>query len=70
MNTSLNKLLINDLNSFAIEENIGQILTMFNDIEASKNDFFNNKYPLSKIMSLCNKITDQYNIITGQYSSL
>jgi len=70
MNSSLNSLLINDLNSFEIEENIGKILGLFNEIENNKRDFFNNKLPLSKIMSLSNSITSSYNIVTGQYASL
>lgn len=70
MNKSLNSLLINDLNSFEIEENIGKILGYFNEIETNKKDFFNNKLPLSKIMSLSNSITSSYNVVTGQYASL
>ena len=70
MNKSLNSLLINDLNSFEIEENIGKILGYFNEIENNKRDFFNNRLPLSKIMSLSNSITSSYNVVTGQYASL
>ena len=70
MNESLNNLLINDLNSFDIEENIGRVLGMFNEIESNKKDFFNNKLSLNRIMTLTNNITSSYNIITGQYSSL
>ncbi|WP_010523430.1 type IV pili methyl-accepting chemotaxis transducer N-terminal domain-containing protein [Aquimarina agarivorans] len=70
MNNSLNSLLINDLNTFTIEQKIGEVLTLFNQIEDNKRDFFNNKIPLSKIMMLSNKITNLYNIITGQYTSL
>ncbi len=70
MNNSLNSLLINDLNTFTIEQKIGEVLTLFNQIEDNKRDFFNNKIPLSKIMILSNKITNLYNVITGQYSSL
>lgn len=70
MNKSLNILLINDLNSFEIEENIGKILGLFNEIEDNKRDFFNNKLPLSRIMGLSNSITSSYNVVTGQYASL
>lgn len=70
MNKSLNSLLINDLNTFAIEENIGKILGLFNEIESNKRDFYNNKLPLSRIMSITNSITSTYNVVTGQYSSL
>ncbi|WP_010179923.1 type IV pili methyl-accepting chemotaxis transducer N-terminal domain-containing protein [Aquimarina agarilytica] len=70
MNTSLNSLLINDLNTFTIEQKIGEVLSLFNQIEDNKRDFFNNKLPLSKIMVLSNKITNLYNVITGQYTSL
>lgn len=70
MNESLNWLLINDLNTFSIEENIGKVLGMFNELEGQKKDFFNNKLPLVNIMNLTNKITSTYNVITGQYTSL
>lgn len=70
MNKSLNWLLINDLNTFAIEENIGKILGLFEEIEKNKKDFKNNKLPLVKIMNLTNKITSNYNVVTGQYTSL
>lgn len=70
MNESLNNLLINDLNTFEIEANIGKVLSIFDDIESNKKDFFNNKIPLKDIMSKTNKITSLYNIITGQYTSL
>ena len=70
MNTSLNTLLISDLNSFQIEENIGGVLNIFEKIQENKRDFFNNKIPLSQMMNMTNSITNQYNIITGQYASL
>jgi len=70
MNSSLNGLLINDLNSFTIESNIGEILGLMSFIENNKRDFRNNKLPLSKIISLTNEITNLYNIVTGQYASL
>lgn len=70
MNSSLNSLLINDLNTFDIEANIGKVLSIFDDIENNKRDFFNNKIPLNDIMSKTNKITSMYNVITGQYTSL
>jgi len=70
MNDSLNSLLINDLNTFTIEENIGKILGLFEAIEKNKRDFFNNKLPLTDIMKKTNKITNLYNIVTGQYTSL
>jgi len=70
MNTSLNTLLICDLNSFEIEENIGKVLSIFEEIEANEKDFFDNKLPLARITSITNNITSLYNIITGQYASL
>ncbi len=70
MNESLNWLLINDLNTFAIEENIGKILGLFQQIEEDKKAFLNNKLPLVKIMGLANSITSLYNVITGQYTAL
>ena len=70
MNTSLNYLLINDLNTFTIEENIGKILGLFTEIENNKRDFYNNKLPLSRVMDLSNNVTNLYNVITGQYASL
>ena len=70
MNNSLNTLLISDLNSFQIEENIGKVLNIFESIQENKRDFFNNKIPLSQMMNMTNSITNQYNIITGQYASL
>jgi len=70
MNKSLNWLLINDLNTFNIEENIGKVLGLFQEIEKQKKDFFGNKLPLINIMNLCNKITSTYNEVTGQYTSL
>ncbi len=70
MNNSLNNLLISDLNTFSIEGNIGKVLSLFEDIENNKRDFFNNKLPLTNIMSKTNKITSLYNVITGQYTSL
>ena len=70
MNSSLNNLLINDLNTFGIEANIGKVLSIFDDIEKNKRSFFNNKIPLNDIMSKTNKITSMYNVITGQYTSL
>lgn len=70
MNTSLNSLLINDLNTFDIEANIGKVLSLFDGIESNKRDFFNNKLPLKSIMNKTNKITSLYNVITGQYTSL
>ncbi len=70
MNNSLNSLLINDLNTFTIEQKIGEVLSQFKQIEDNKRDFFNNKIPLVKIMALSNKITNLYNVITGKYSSL
>ncbi len=69
-NKSLNWLLINDLNTFGIEQNIGKILGLFQEIEKNKKEFFDNKLPLSKIMNLTNKITSMYNVVTGQYTSL
>jgi len=70
MNTSLNNLLINDLNTFDIEANIGKVLSLFDGIESNKRDFLNNKLPLTSIMNKTNKITSLYNVITGQYTSL
>ncbi len=70
MNKSLNSLLINDLNSFAIEANIGKILGLFNEIEDHKKDFKHNKIPLTKMITMTNSITNMYNIVTGQYASL
>lgn len=70
MNKSLNSLLINDLNTFDIESNIGKVLSIFDDIENNKKSFLNNKIPLNNIMSKTNKITSLYNVITGQYTSL
>ncbi len=70
MNESLNWLLINDLNTFAVEENIGKILGLFQQIEENKKDFLDNKLPLIKVMDLTNSITSLYNVITGQYTSL
>ncbi len=70
MNDSLNTLLICDLNSFEIEENIGKVLSIFEEIEANEKDFFDNKLPLGRIKSITNNITSLYNIITGQYASL
>ncbi len=70
MNNSLNMLLISDLNTFTIEENIGKILSLFKNIEKNKRDFINNKLPLVDIMNTTNQITNTYNIITGQYTSL
>ena len=70
MNKSLNSLLINDLNSFGIEANIGKILGVFNEIEDHKKDFKNNKIPLTKMITMTNSITNMYNIVTGQYASL
>lgn len=70
MNDSLNSLLINDFNTFNIEQNIGKILGLFQGIENNKRDFFNNKLPLNDIMTKTNKITNLYNIVTGQYTSL
>ena len=70
MNNSLNSLLINDLNSFSIEEDIGKILGLFEIFENQKRDLFNNKLPLKTIMTTTNKITNLYNVVTGKYSSL
>lgn len=70
MNESLNSLLINDLNTFSIEQNIGKILGLFERIEENKKDFYNNKIPLTVIMNKTNKITNLYNVVTGQYTSL
>lgn len=70
MNKSLNWLLINDLNTFEIEKNIGKILGLFKVIEKNKKAFMNNQLPLLQIMNLSNKITSTYNVVTGQYTSL
>ncbi len=70
MNKSLNWLLINDLNTFDIEEKIGKILGLFQLIENNKKDFINNNLPLVQIMNLTNKITSTYNEVTGKYTSL
>lgn len=70
MNNSLDTLLISDLNSFKIEEDIGKILGLFDTFENQKRDFFNNKLPLKTIMTTTNKITNLYNVVTGQYTSL
>ena len=70
MNNSLNSLLINNLNSFSIEEDIGKILGLFEIFENQKRDLFNNKLPLKTIMTTTNKITNLYNVVTGKYSSL
>ena len=70
MNESLNHLLISDLNSFPIEANIGEILSLMSFIEDNRRAFYNNKLPLGKIISLTNEITNLYNIVTGQYTAL
>ncbi len=70
MNDTLNLLLISDLNTSEIEENIGKILSLFSHIENNKRDFINNKLPLIEIMNTTNQITNTYNVITGQYTSL
>lgn len=70
MNASLNSLLINDLNTFPIEQNIGKILSLINNLEDNKKDFFNNNLPLVTMVNLTNKITNLYNVVTGQYTSL
>lgn len=68
INEAINSLLLNELNTPAIDSDIAVVLGIIESIEAEKKEFSTNKMALQTIVKKTNKMLEVFNSLTSQYS--
>ncbi|WP_010522135.1 type IV pili methyl-accepting chemotaxis transducer N-terminal domain-containing protein [Aquimarina agarivorans] len=70
INSVVNDLLVNELNTSEIDENIALAMGVIDGIEINKKLFLDNKMDTQKVVSITNSMLSIFNKITSQYSLL
>ncbi|WP_157366670.1 type IV pili methyl-accepting chemotaxis transducer N-terminal domain-containing protein [Aquimarina agarilytica] len=70
INTAINDLLVSELNTSEIDQNIALAMSAIESIETNKKNFTDNKMPVQKMISISSSLLSIFNKITSQYSLL
>ncbi|MBQ4821080.1 type IV pili methyl-accepting chemotaxis transducer N-terminal domain-containing protein [Aquimarina sp. MMG016] len=68
--TAIGNLLISSYNTTDIEEELGNIMSIWEKFQSDRRGFMNGKFPLEEVFKITNTLTKSFNKITGIYEGI